>query len=284
MRVALLNDSKQGLGGAWSFLRNLTKGLESLGHQVVDNPLEAQIAVLSGVTMVNRDTVRAVKEGGVKLVVRVDNLPRNSRNRNTGTSRLKDFTEWADEVVWQCAWAREYLGDFVKREGVIIYNGVDIDVFNPEGVSKDYRADGSGPIYLYSRYSRDENKRYEEAWYEYQLIHQKNPNAKLVLAGRFSPEHAKYNFDFFRGEKVESPIVAQTPEEMAMVYRGCDYLMAPYFCDAYSNTYLEAIACGLELYKPSMTGGTPELIRNGVITIQEMAKEYEKLFEKLLVK
>ena len=34
------------------------------------------------------------------VVVRVDNIPRNSRNRNTGTSRLRDFTMLADKVVY----------------------------------------------------------------------------------------------------------------------------------------------------------------------------------------
>ena len=133
MKIALLNDSRQGIGGGWSFRRNLAKGLKKLGHQIVDDPLEAAIALASGVTMVNRDTIRAVKNKGVKLVVRVDNVPRNSRNRNTGTSRLKDFCAQADEVVYQCLWARDYLGDFIGREGIVIYNGVDTEIFNKKG-------------------------------------------------------------------------------------------------------------------------------------------------------
>ncbi len=287
MKIALLNDSKQGLGGGFSFRRNLSKGLKALGHQIVEDVSSADIALISGATMVTRNTVREVKDKGVKLVTRIDNVPRNSRNRNTGTSRLKDYAIWADEVVYQCRWAQDYLSDFLERKGVIVYNSVDEEIFKPEGPSLSYGADGSSPIYLYSRFSRDETKRYEEAWYEYQLIHKKNPNAKLVLIGQFSPEHQQYNFDFFRGEKYQEPKVIDTPEEMARVYRGCDYLMAVYFCDCYSNTYLEALMSGVKLSNTNMSGGTPELIENfkkgrEFNSLKRMAEDYVEVFERLL--
>ena len=281
MKIIFLNDSRQQQGGGWSFLNNLSKGLKALGHQVVDSISDADIAIVSGATMVNRDTVREVKDKGIRLVVRVDNIPRNSRNRNTGTSRLKDYAEWADVVVYQSKWAREYISDFVKRNGVVIHNSVDENIFKPEGRKKDYIG---SPVYLYSRFNRDENKRYEEAWYEYQMIHRKNPSALLVLVGKFSPEHREYSFDFFRGERYKEPMIVTNPEEMAEIYRGCDYLMAPYYNDACSNTYIEALCCGLKLYKPSMTGGTPEIIdmykKYGAeyFALNRMTEEYMDVF------
>lgn len=285
MKIYLPSDSRQTLGGGFTFRRNLSKGLTGLGHQIVDNISEAQIAVVSGATMVTRDTIRAVKESGAKLVVRIDNVPRNSRNRNTGTSRLKDFTRQADEVVWQCNWARDYLIDFVQRKGVVIYNGVDTDIFHETRKENDYYLfDGRGRenYYLYSRFNRDETKNWEVAWYKYQLIQKENKEAKLIIVGKFSPEQLEYNFDFFRGENFEYLGVISNPQEMAKIYRSCGHLMATYYNDCYSNTYLEALASGMKLYKPNMTGGTPELIKNGVSTIQEMTKNYEKLFESLL--
>lgn len=271
-------------------MRNLGKGLEALGHQIVDSIPEAQVAVVSGVTMVKRDTVREVKERGVKLVTRIDNVPRNSRNRNSGTSRLKDFTQWADEVVYQCEWARYYLLDFLERKGIVIYNSVDEDIFKPEGASLSYDADGSSPIYLYSRFNRDETKNWEVAWYEYQLIHRDNPDAKLVLIGKFSPEHRQYNFDFYRGEKYELPRVVTSPEEMARVYRGCDYMLAPYYNDAFSNTYLEFLMTKNEnrLFNPDLSGGTAEMLdlwkKKGqeYFILERMAKEYLAVFRRLL--
>ena len=106
----------------------------------------------------------------------------------------------------------------------------------------------------------------------------------MVLIGQFSPEQREYNFDFFRGEKVTYLGVIDSPEELAKIYRSCGHLLATYFNDCYSNTYLEAIACGCKLYEPDMSGGTPELIKNGVINLEQMAKEYEKLFLEVLNK
>jgi glycosyltransferase involved in cell wall biosynthesis len=285
MKIALLNDSCQEIGGGWTFLGNLSKGLEKLGQTVVENPFEAQVALIPGATMVKRDTVQELKAKGVKVVLRIDNVPRNSRNRNTGTFRLKDFGEWADEVVWQCQWAKDYLIDFIKKEGVIIYNGIDTEIFKPEGARKEFKGE---PVYLYSRYNRDETKNWEVAWYEYQLIHRENPKALLVLVGKFSPELQEYNYDFFRGERVEALGIVNTAEEMAQIYRGCRYLLATYYNDCFSNTYLEALACGVELYHINMSGGTPEMlnlfIKYGVdyFKVERMAKDYVSLFETIL--
>ncbi len=292
MRISLLNDSLQAIGGGWSFQSNLMKGLEGLGHEIVDNPMVADIAVVSGVTMVTRNTINRVKDGDVKLVVRIDNIPRNSRNRNTGTSRLKEFSERADAVVWQCNWAKEYIGYFIKpKMDRIIYNGVDTNIFYPSIEEHDhYLFDGRGRdnYYLYSRFSRDETKNWEVAWYNYQLIQKRNKEAKLIIVGQFSPDLVDYNFDFFRGENFEYLGVIYEPKEMAKIYRSCKYLIAPYFNDAFSNTYLEALLSDMDLYEPDMSGGTKEMLElyeqhgKEYFTLRRLAEDYEKLFKDIM--
>lgn len=279
MRIYLPSDSEQAIGGGWTFQRNFKIGMEKIGHIIVKDAGEADVALVASTSMVTWDSVQEIKDRGLKLIVRLDNVPRNSRNRNTGTSRLKGFCDVADEVVYQCEWARFYLKDFIGREGRVVYNGVDTDIFNKEGeiVIVD-RAN----TYLYSRFNRDETKNWEVAWYKFQLIYRDNPLSKLIIVGKFSPENMEYNFDFFRGENISYLGIITAPEEMAKIYRSCRYLMATYFNDAYSNTYSEALACGMELYEPDMSGGTPELIKNGVITLEQMAKEYEKVFAEVL--
>lgn len=283
MKVTLLNDSQQGLGGGWTFLRNLKKSFSYYPEiECVDKVEDCDIAFVAGPTMVTRQTIDRVQELGKKLVVRLDNVPRNSRNRNTGTSRLKEFAERADYVVWQCNWAKWYLEDFIKpKQETIIYNGVDIDIFKPDGPKIDF-GQPREELYLYSRYNRDETKNWEVAWYQFQLIHRENPKVKLVLVGQFSPEQIEYNFDFFRGEKIQYLGVIDDPKHMANLMRACGTLMATYFNDCYSNTYQEAMACGMKLYEPNMSGGTPELINNGAINLQDMGKEYLDLFRKLV--
>lgn len=287
MKIHFLNDSKQGIGGGWSFLKNLRKGLETYTNlQIVDTIEEADVCFISGPTMVTRETVDKVVDLGKKLVTRIDNVPRNSRNRNTGTSRLKEFAERADYVVWQCQWAKEYLRDFIyPKQSQIIYNGVDQDIFSPIGNKVQLGVDKA--VYLYSRFNRDETKNWETAWYEFQLIAREQPRSKIVIVGNFSPEQIQYNFDFFRGEDIQYIPPVQDPETMASIMRGSHFFLATYINDCFSNTYLEAMSCGVKLVKVSMTGGTPEMLElwktkgREYFGLERMAKEYQEVFESL---
>lgn len=287
MRIALPNDSQQGVGGGWTFRRNLTRGLQYLGHIVTDDFNNADIALIAGTTMITKQTAWAIRDSKAKMVVRLDNVPRNSRNKNTGTSRLKGFSEMADAVVWQSEWARDYLKDFIGKDGSIIYNGVDQTIFHNNGASNDFHRERKH-VYMYSRFNRDETKNWEVAWYKYQLIQRDDPEALLVLVGKFSPELTEYNFDFFRGEKLEYFGIIDNPEAMARLMRGAGKFLATYFNDCFSNTYIEALSCGMELHEPNMSGGTPEMLGllqdKGIeyFSLDRMAKDYIKLFESIL--
>jgi glycosyltransferase involved in cell wall biosynthesis len=242
---------------------------------------EADICLVAGVTMVTRETIDKIKGLGKKLVVRLDNVPRNSRNRNTGTSRLKEFSQKANAIVWQSEWAKWYLQDFIAKPGLIIYNGVDTEVFGPDGDKYDFKGK---PVFLYSRFNRDETKNWEVAWYEYQLIQRANREAKLVLVGNFSPEQMEYNFDFFRGERFEYLGIVDNQKEMAKIMRSCDYFLATYFNDCFSNTYLEALCSGVKLTRISKTGGTSEMLGlwetrgREFFSLKRMVEDYLNLF------
>lgn len=289
MKISLPVDSMQGLGGGFTFQRNLIKGLQLIGQEVVINPLEADIILICGVTMISKETFNMLKEKGKKIVVRLDNVPRNSRNRNTGTSRLKSYSEKADEVIWQSEWAKFYLEDFIGIEGKIVYNGTDLDIFKSEGKKIDFGASKEN-TYLFSRFSRDETKHWETAWYEYQLIQRENKEAKLIIVGKFSPENFEWDFDFFRGEKYEFLSTIINSEKMAEIYRSCGNLLATYYNDAFSNTYLEALCSGVKLYKPDMSGGTSEMIKlfnekgRDYFSLERMAKDYLQVFNEVLQK
>lgn len=272
MNIFLANDSKQGLGGGWSFIRNFKKAGELAGHVFTEYD-SSNIYFISGATMVNRESVETAKRDGKRIVLRVDNIPRNSRNRNTGTSRLYDFAQLADVVIYQSQWARSYISPFLKKDGPVILNGVDTEIFNRTGTSNKY--DGE-PVYLYSRFNRDETKRWEEAWYRYQNVQQKYKNARLVIVGNFSEEQVAYNFDFFNNERFSYEGIIEDPKIMAQIYRGCGYFMMTYYNDACSNTLMEAMACGCVPVMVNLSGGTPEILDRGVVSIQEMFSEYER--------
>lgn len=282
MKIAILNESKQGLGGGWSFIRNFTKDLNK--DKITGDIDQGDIFLIPSASMVSRDLVEKVKAKNKKVVLRIDNIPRNSRNRGTGTSRLYDIAQLADGVIYQSEWARDYVMPFIGKYGKIIYNGIDTTIFNTsDETKKDFGFYDN--IYLYSRYNRDETKGWERAWYEYQMIHRtakaKGESTKLVIVGRFSDELRQYNFDFYNGENIEYIGIAEDPKQMAQILRGCHVLLAPYFNDAYSNTIQEAMACGLRL-QVEMSGGTPEIIKNGVIDSREMVNNYIAYFNELL--
>lgn len=280
MKIALPNDSQQGRGGGWSFRRNFIKGLgPHVLHEFVENWREADLCLVTSSTMIRKETWVEMRNAKKKIVLRVDNAPRNSRNRNTGSSYLKKFATEADGVIYQSEWSLNYLRPWLNpSKYTICYNGVDTDIFKPQGSRRDF---GGKPTYLYSRFNRDETKRWETVWYRYQKIQRDNPEARLVIVGKFSPENLEYDFDFFQGERWDFLSVVDDDKEMAEIYRSCEFLFAPYYMDCYSNTYLEALACDCRLFEPDMSGGTPELISNGVIDLKEMVGNYLAFFQTL---
>jgi glycosyltransferase involved in cell wall biosynthesis len=302
MKIYIANDSQQSLGGGFSFLRNFSDGLHKAGGAIL-TPLmsDADVVFIPSSSMVKSETVAEAEVMGKPMVLRVDNIPRDSRNRNTGTSRLLSYYEKSRAVVFQSNWASMFVGEWLssksenKPSQTIIYNGLDKTVFRPDGDKIEKR----GPVYLYSRFNRDETKNWHVVWYEYQLIHRKavqdgTPLPELWLVGQFSPEMMTYDptgnkvFDFFQGEVVHFMGVVQNADEYATILRSADYLLAPYYNDACSNTIIEAFACGIpvETFGYGHTGGTPELFALNENEFdwsnERMAKEYIKVMEKVL--
>jgi len=270
------------MGGGWSFVGNLMKGLSGKA-ELVDDWRKAEICLIPSASVITKELFNEVKQSGKKIVLRVDNIPRNSRNRGTGTNRLKRMAEGSDLIIYQSRWAEFYVGYFLGKKGKLIYNGIDTDIFNPYGHSQHF---GGRPTYIYSRYNRDETKRWEWAWYEYQIIQRANPEAQLVIIGQFSNDHLLYDFDFYNNEKYIYLGIIPTKAEIAAVYRGCQFMLATYSNDAYSNTYIEALCCGVKLYEPDLSGGTAEIIMNykkglEYNSCERMAADYIKAFETL---
>ncbi len=214
-------------------------------------------------------------------------MPKDSRNRGTAFSRMKDFGMWADVIVFQSEWARQYVGKWLElNHGVdlstskVIYNGVDTDFFNHTDDPKT-----RGETYLYTTYNTDENKRFPEAAYDFHLRHweakiNKTPLPHLKLVGNFGKELWPNNFDFFNGEKYNAEPPVSDRKKMADIMRSCQYLYFPAFADASPNTVGEAMACGCTPILVNPVGGTKEVVElfeKKVHTIQDMATQYTGL-------
>lgn len=283
MKIYIPSRAKTGdIGGGFSFTRNIIKALKGK-VEFTDRIADCDIFFIPGATMCQRDEVKTMKDMGKKIVLRVDNIPRNSRNRNTGTGRLYDFAQMADEVIYQSEWARNWISPFVKKKGVVILNGADEEIFTPDGMKAP--RDGS-PQYLYSRYNRDETKCWEKAWYEFQITYYRNPKAHLWIVGRFSPEQEQYGFDFFGGAEKRYKYLGTigTPEEMAIIYRSANNLLYTYSLDACSNVLVEARLCGLDVLIGQNEGSANEILLTNKInlTLKSMGERYYQVFKKVL--
>lgn len=249
------------MGGGWTAARYLAEGL---GHTSYE---ESNIYFITSASMVKRDDVVKAQQDGKKIVLRIDNAIRNSRNRNTGMTRMRDFCKMADLVIYQSEWARKFLMPFTKTDGVVILNGVDTKRFT-KGNAKDG--------YLYVRSSRDEGKQWIMAWYWFV----NNPSF-LEIVGKFSRENLEYNFDFYNDERYRF-MGEQT--NMPEVYRRNKYFLYTYLNDACSNTLLEARASGCEIvdvYGMLKTGGAPEIMACEDISLERMIREYKQALEVL---
>lgn len=255
--IHIANYDPARLGGGWSFSRNLAKGLGQTPYE------EAKVYLIPGPTMASHVDVLKAKQDGKKIVLRVDNAVRDSRNRGTGMSRLKAFSELADLVVYQSNWAKNFLSPFTKKDGVVILNGVDTERFKP-GTPQD-------DTYLYVRSSRDEGKQWIMAWYWFV-----NNPGHLDIVGKFSPDNIEWNFDFFNGEKIT---FLGEQADMPSIYQRNKYFLYTYLNEAGSNTLLEARASGCQIvsvYGMLDTGCGPEYMALQDISLERMVREYKE--------
>lgn len=255
MQLHIANYEPERIGGGWRFQAGLAKGFE--------HTEDSNIYFITSPSIVQRSEVVQAKSQGKKIVLRLDNVIRNSRNRNTGMSRMKDFCELADLVIYQSEWAKKFLMPFTKTDGPVILNGVDTSVFKP--------SDKPEGTYLYVRSSRDEGKQWIMAWYW--MV---NRPGKLEIVGKFSPENLEYNFDFYNGEDYT---FSGQQTDMPSVYRRNKYFLYTYLNDACSNTLLEARASGCEIIDVCgmlQSGGAPEIMACEDISLERMWDEYEQ--------
>lgn len=286
MKIFIANSSDQQYGGGFSFIDNFKKAVP----EVTDNYDEADVYLIPSPTMVEREQVIKAKDDKKKVVLRIDNAVRNSRNRNTGMSRMYDFANWANLVVYQSQWARKYLMPYLGQDGVVIHNSVDTSIFNTFS-----RQNQDHPVYLYSRFNRDETKNWEAARYCFSQEYRRRPESELYIVGNFSPELVEGNFDFYNGERFKFWGV-QPLEAIVSIYKMSNYLLYTYFNDACSNTCIESLCCGLKLVGDEYyrtTGGTPEIIerfeeplnfKRGLeyFGLERMARQYKEAFRERL--
>jgi glycosyltransferase involved in cell wall biosynthesis len=253
VRIYIAHSEDDKLGGGWSWIANAKKALA----EHLSSYEEANIYLIPSPSICSKEEVDQAQADGKKIVLRIDNIVRNSRNRNSGMSRMKRFAEQSDLIIYQSEFARVLFKDFIG-DGEVILNACDTDIFHDKG-----RQESTTAKYIYSRVNRDETKNWEMARFTYQIESaNRDGDTLLHLVGQFSPELVEYNFDFYLGEDYKYWGTITDPNTMAALYRDSDYLIFTFWNDACSNTLIEALCCGCNIVDPYNmleTGGSSEI-------------------------
>lgn len=291
MKLYIPFSSTKNTGGGTSFYKNIISSLPRRNWAVTPHRAGADLILIPSSSALLPQVLEGFKG---KVILRIDNLPKDSRNRGTGWKRLKSYAQRADGIVWQSLWSKEYVGWWLLREGikkpsVVIYNGIDISIFNLKKRKKVKKN-----RVFYTRYGRSETKNWEFAWYWFEMFSRKHSDAELWIVGKFSPELIAYNFDFFAHEKIQYFGIVMEKELIANLMGQCEYALMPYILDACSNSIIEALCMGLKIiFMPiarEYLGGTMEIVdlfkKKGYnfFSKERMTDEYIDFFEQILKK
>lgn len=274
----ITNDDR--VGGGWTFLRNFKKGMSAM-CQFVDRWQDCDIFFIVGITITDPAEVHEAHKAGKKIIMRVDNVPKKSRNkRSTPHERIKEFADMCELVIYQSQWAKEYCYPLAGN-GMVIYNGCDTDIYYSA------KQKPENPVYLFAYHGKNEMKQFWFAHLYFQYFYRANNNAVFKFIydfGRDYDELAKSNFDFWNGEKYEHIPLIQDAEDMADLMRECTHLIYPSIADASPNIVTEARACGLEIVGESdyAFSGTKELMDIEDISLDRMIDEYYGAFQLVL--
>lgn len=272
----LLSHKLEGIGGGARFFENFCYGMTkyypdvTLTHDKDCTDYDI-LFIITPTSIKNFDFIDKAKELGKKIIVRFDNMPKNSRNkRYRAFQKMIKLAKMSTQVIYQSDWAKEHIAwGEIPNKGTVIPNGVNEEIFNKDDEGTDF-TDGNvyREIFLILTSSSDPCKRLHESLHIVEQEHKKSyirglKPIKVVIGGRLPTEYhvRKYraNWDFVRGEEWEFIGDLKGAKEVAKVMRGCTTLLFPSFCDAAPNTVLEAKACGLNVIG-SYTGGTPQML------------------------
>jgi len=280
IKVYIPNISSGSVGGGWTFIRNLKEGLKRR-VEFVDNMMDCDVYFIAGPTIVNPSEVHEADRNKKRIIFRVDNVPRKSRNkRSTPHERMVEFSKLAHVVIYQSEWAKRYC-EPLCGEGEVIYNGVNKELFNPN-----YSERPKHKRYLFAYHGKNELKGFWIAHYMFQMYNRHYPDSEFWFIydfGRDIDELEISNFDFWNGEKYRHLNKVDSPEEMVNIMRKCTHLICPSIADASPNIVLEARACGLNIEYPFScnkdVSGVVELTNPNLdISLERMCEEYLSLF------
>lgn len=279
----------EGLGGPASFRARLVEGLQARGMRVVSNPADPActvILVIGGTSRLN--DLWSARRRGVRIVQRLNGMNWIHRRRYTGVRHFLR-SEWnnfilatirrslADRIVYQSDFARSWwqtVYQGVRPSGTVIYNGVDLKAFHPEG--DDQRpTDRFRVLLVEGRLGGGNEMGLENA---VQLVRQLNLSmprpVELMVIGDV-PSRLQAHYERAHAGMITWGGVVRR-EEVAAIDRSAHLLFSADLNAACPNSVIEALACGLPVVSFS-TGSLPELITGDAGQVVPWGSNFWKL-------
>jgi glycosyltransferase involved in cell wall biosynthesis len=279
----------EGLGGPASFRARLVQGLQARGVRVVSNPADSAVTsmlVIGGTSRLN-DLWQA-RRRGVRIVQRLNGMNWIHRRRFTGVrhflrSEWNNFIlstirrSYADRIVYQSNFARSWWQTVyggVRPSGSVIYNGVDLQVYHPQG-SGQPPEDRYRVLLVEGRLGGGNEMGLENAVQLVRQLHSTMPlPVELMVIGDVPPRlrevYQRQDSGWIRWEGVVKR------EQVADFDRSAHVLFSADLNAACPNSVIEALACGLPVVAYA-TGSLPELITGDAGQVVPWGSNFWKL-------
>jgi glycosyltransferase involved in cell wall biosynthesis len=232
----------------YTFIENFVGYMESHGITYTDDINESYDILFVNSFMVDYNLIKRVKKrlGEVRVVQRVNGSGRDYGRRDDADNRQARVNMLTDLTVFQSRYSVHSTTEkfrVISREGPIIYNAVDTDMFSLEGEKLDLPY---SVRVCHVTFSANPKKGLGSV-YE---VAAANPGIDFILCGAQDDSRQLPNIH---------PRGFVQRSELPRVMRSCDVLVFFSENESCSNVVLEGLASGLPvLYKDS--GGTPELV------------------------
>ena len=268
----------RGVGGMVSFQQRLAAGLHRRGYVVcydlADLPYAA-VLVVGGTRQVS--ALRRIKRRGVPIVQRLDGmnwlhrlLPTGLRHRLRAEygNRLLALirARLADRIVYQSGFARGWWESAYGATPVpssVVYNGVDLELFNPAG-PHDRPADRWRILLVEGSLMGGYELGLEAAEAMGALLAEQltpdAPGVELVIVGRVASS-VREHWDG-RSRLPLTWMGQMPPERIPQIDRSAHLLYSADINAACPNSVIEAMACGLPVVAFD-TGALYELVQDG---------------------
>lgn len=254
------------VGGPTSFYRKLVSELAKRGVEVTNNlddwPYQV-ILLINGTRRINK--VLYYKKRGARVVQRLGGLNWLHRRlpvtwREYLLAEVRNINMWiirkflADHIVYQSRFVKDWWNSrygVAKAPSKIIYNGVDLALFSPDGPAYDCEDD----VCIISVEGAQGVDKFDTAVKLAYGLRRLGMRVRLLMFGHpwknAQERYSRHSFVVFKG------VVPNA--DLPYFYRGADVYVATDIIAACPNSVIEALACGTPVigYK---AGALPELV------------------------